>query len=250
MLGVNTPAELSGVLSMDYHAPVKPEPLNIPGIHCPSCGVQAPETDLNFCRTCGAELTLAMEGQTTWPRLPTRFNKFISSKRQYARKHGWNLIALGVGIGVIPMIIWGLVTEHGPPQFWGVLTAVSFVALNMGIGKVRLHLPYIFGNSPPAFKKLKTDFATGRIDQGNTRADGLALDPKSDVASSAKTTELLECDESKTTQTVPEGAAKLTTTGGGTHTVFPETTVDEEVSCAAANNLDGRNEDRNGSSIS
>jgi len=197
---------------MDYHTAVKTvTESDGSAISCTSCGVQAAQTDVHFCRACGAELKPAV-GHKAWSTgLLTRSSNLSAGKPRSGdggrfRKYPVNNVALGLGLAAIPFIVWGVLTEHGSSHFWGLVTAFSFTALSVGIGTTVLRWPHLWGKSHPALMRHKANSTTRRIVEGVKTLASLPEQMNSEVAPAVTTTELVEVQKGETTQRLQDGA--------------------------------------------
>jgi ribosomal protein L37E len=146
------------------------------GIYCPRCGTQTSQADLNFCRSCGADLTLvtqAMAGQLSWrTHLTTKFDNLFLGRRQYeeresARQGGWNIF---LGTTLLIISISNLLTSAGSPVLSIVLLLFSLVSLNIGIGNLRLYKRYLRGNTPPEVRPGNDDLILLELDDTERKA--------------------------------------------------------------------------------
>ena len=196
---------------MDYHTAVKTVTESDGSeISCTSCGVQAAQTDVHFCRACGAELKPAV-GHTAWSTgLLTRSSNLFPGKPGHAgggrfRKYPMNTRALLIGFALVPIIVWGIVTENGSLRLWGMLMAFTLVALSVGMGTIRLHSPFQWGNSHPALMRHKANSTTRRMVEGLKTLASLPEQMNSEVAPAVTTTELVEVHKGQTTQRLQDG---------------------------------------------
>ena len=81
-----------------------------------------------------------------------------------------NFVALGIGFGLLALALWGKLTEHGPPNLWGLVLALVFIELLVGFGRLTWH------RSETPRPDLMTRQIEGAVKALDTSADEMRTD--------------------------------------------------------------------------
>ena len=124
-------------------------------------------------------------------RLLTESLEHYSTPRALRGRAPVNFVALGIGFGLLALALWGKLTEHGPPNLWGLVLALVFIELLVGFGRLTWHRSYPFLRYPPRRETPRPDLMTRQIEGAVKALDTSADEMRTDGEPSLRTTKIL-----------------------------------------------------------